>query len=165
MALISVGAAGVGTLIAQSPAARGAASIGGGIFLTGFGLVSVRRAWMATSDTWNDAENSIRKGSGSSMRNAILTVLALSLLNPHVYLDTVVLLGGLAGQYDGTERVYFAVGAMTASVLWFYAIGYAAIKVAPFFRTQRGTRLMEVTIACIMFALAFNLLWGEIVVS
>jgi L-lysine exporter family protein LysE/ArgO len=163
--LITVGAAGVGTLIAQNPTFRVAAAFGGGVFLIGFGLMSVRRAWMAHSDTWQDAENTIVPGSGSSRRNAMLTVLGFSLLNPHVYLDTVVLLGGLAGQYDGADRVYFALGAMTASPIWFYGIGYGAIRVAPFFRTQRGTRLMEGSIAVIMFALAFNLLWGEIVVS
>ena len=160
--LITVGAAGVGTLIAQDPVIRASAAFGGGVFLIGFGLLSIRRAWLATSNTWDEAEASIKPGSGRLARNAVLTVLGLSLLNPHVYLDTVVLLGGLAGQYDGMARVWFAVGAMTASVFWFYGIGYAAIRVAPFFRTQRGTRLMEGTIACIMFALAFNLLWGEI---
>lgn len=165
IALIAVGAAGVGTLIAQNPMVRAGAAWGGGIFLTGFGMLSVRRAWQANSDTWKDAEASIRTGSGSSARNAVLAVLGMSLLNPHVYLDTVVLLGGLAGQYDGALRVYFAIGAMSASLIWFYGIGYTAIRVAPFFRTARGTRLMEMTIAGIMFALAFNLLWGEISVQ
>ncbi len=162
ISLITIGAAGVGTLIAQDATFRSGAALGGGVFLAGFGLISVRRAWLATSDTWRDVEGGFRAGSGSSVRNAVLTVLALSLLNPHVYLDTVVLLGGLAGQYDGRDRVYFTIGAMTASVLWFYAIGFAAIRVAPFFRTVRGTRLLESTIACIMFILAINLLWGEI---
>src|SRR3546814_1907042 len=62
---------------------------------------------------------------------------ALSLLNPHVYLDTVVLLGGVAARYAGDERLAFALGAMLASALWFYGLGYGARRLAPLFASQR----------------------------
>lgn len=81
MSLIAVGSAGVGTIIAQNATFRSVTAVGGGVFLIGFGLFSVRRAWTASSDTWKDAEAGIKAGSGSSARNAILTVLGLSLLN------------------------------------------------------------------------------------
>ena len=80
------------------------------------------------------------------------------LLNPHVYLDTVILLGGLAAQYEIPERNYFAFGAIMASVVWFYGIGYGATLVAPWFESSRGKRILDLVIAMIMFVLAFVLM-------
>ena len=164
MMLISIGAAGVGTLIAQSPVLRMVAAWGGALFLLLFGLMATRAAFMAAPGAWDDAEKQARKSflSGSGTKGAIIAAAGFSLLNPHVYLDTVVVLGGLAAQYDGMERVTFAIGAMTASPIWFFGIGYGAIKAAPFFRTTFGARLMEGTVALIMFVLAFSLVHGEL---
>ncbi len=158
--LIAVGAAGVGTLIAQSPTLRMIAAWGGALFLFSFGVIATRAAFRAQSNAWDEADNEARITTGkySGVKGAMITAAGFSLLNPHVYLDTVVVLGGLAAQYDGADRVLFAVGAMSASVIWFAGIGYGAIKVAPFFRTTFGARMLEATIAVIMFLLAFLLL-------
>lgn len=162
--LIAVGAAGVGTLIAQSQLLRMIAAWGGAAFLFCFGLLAVRAAYHASSRAWDDAENEARKSgaAGAGLKATLIAAIAFSLLNPHVYLDTVVVLGGLAAQYDGLDRVMFALGAMTASPLWFFGIGYGAIKVAPFFRTTIGARLLEGTVAVIMFVLAFSLVRNEL---
>jgi L-lysine exporter family protein LysE/ArgO len=162
--LITVGAAGVGTLIAQSQMLRMIAAWGGAIFLLAFGAMATRAAIKASSGAWDEAESQARNTfiSSSGTKGAIIAAAGFSLLNPHVYLDTVVILGGLAAQYDGMERAVFAAGAMTASPVWFFCIGYGAIKVAPFFRTSLGARLMESTVAVIMFILAFSLVHGEL---
>ena len=89
-----------------------------------------------------------------SRKTAAATAASLSLLNPHVYLDTVVLLGGIAAQYEGSCRIYFAVGAIAASVIWFYGIGYGATRVAPWFGSSKGKRILNRIIAFIMFLLA-----------
>ena len=164
MALISIGAAGVGTLIAQSPVLRSGAAWGGALFLCVFGVFSVRAAVLARPGVWEQAEREAGKrgNSNGSLKSAVIAAAAFSLLNPHVYLDTVVVLGGLAAQYEAEARMFFALGAMMASVLWFFGIGYGAKMVAPYFRTVTGTRVLESIVATIMFALATSLVLGEI---
>jgi len=164
IALISIGAAGVGTLIAQSPTLRTGAAWGGAVFLAVFGLMSVRAAISAKPGVWDKAEQGANeRGTDTArLKAAVLAAVAFSLLNPHVYLDTVIVLGGIAAQYEVEERVYFALGAMSASLIWFFGIGYGATRVAPYFRTVRGARVLEIIIATIMFVLATSLVMGEL---
>jgi L-lysine exporter family protein LysE/ArgO len=86
----------------------------------------------------------------------LLTCLALTWLNPHVYLDTVVLLGAVAAQYD--DRLNFALGAMTASFVFFFSLGYGARLLAPFFSKPRAWQVLDVIIGVIMWAIAAKLL-------
>ena len=155
--LIIVGAAGFGTLIAIIPSLKTYFLWGGILFLMGYGTLS-----LITSFTDPDDEGSLGKNeSGYSTKNRksiIITAAGFSLLNPHVYLDTVILLGGLAAQYEIPERNYFAFGAIMASVVWFYGIGYGATLVAPLFESSRGKRILDLVIAMIMFVLAFVLM-------
>ena len=162
--LISIGAAGVGTLIAQSPMLRTGAAWGGAIFLAVFGIMSVRAAISARPGVWEKAEQGVNERGNDSTRlkTAVLAAAAFSLLNPHVYLDTIVVLGGIAAQYEVEERVYFALGAMSASLIWFFGIGYGATRVAPYFRTVTGARVLEIIIATIMFVLATSLIVSEL---
>lgn len=162
--LITIGAAGVGTLIAQSPILRTGAAWGGALFLGVFGIISVRAAITAKPGAWDKADHDAneRGARAARLKPAIIAAAAFSLLNPHVYLDTVVVLGGIAAQYETGVRVYFALGAMSASLIWFFGIGYGATKVAPYFRTVTGTRVLESIVAAIMFALAISLIMGEI---
>ncbi len=164
MTLISIGAASVGTLIAKNELLRSGAAWGGAAYLFVFGILSVRAAIRAKSGDWEQAEHDADergRGSSRSIKTAVMAALAFSLLNPHVYLDTVVVLGGIAAQYETNLRVYFALGAMLASVMWFSLIGYGATLFAPFFRTVTGTRVLESAVAIIMFAIAFMLVWDE----
>ena len=155
--LIIVGAAGFGTLIAIIPSLKTYFLWGGILFLMGYGTLSLISSFKHPSD-----EDSLGKNeSGYSTKNRkciIITAAGLSLLNPHVYLDTVILLGGLAAQYEIPERNYFAFGAIMASVVWFYGIGYGATLVAPWFESSRGKRILDLVIAMIMFVLAFVLM-------
>ncbi|NQV44238.1 MAG: LysE family transporter, partial [Rhodospirillales bacterium] len=127
-------------------------------------LMSVRAAISAKPGVWDKAEQGANeRGTDTArLKAAVLAAVAFSLLNPHVYLDTVIVLGGIAAQYEVEERVYFALGAMSASLIWFFGIGYGATRVAPYFRTVRGARVLEIIIATIMFVLATSLVMGEL---
>jgi len=152
MSLIAAGAGGFGTLVAAVPALTDIAALGGALFLVAYGLRALRAAI-------RPGALELGAGTAAGPREAVLTALALSLLNPHVYLDTVVLLGGLAGQYaEAAERLWFAIGAMTASALWFYALGYGAAGLAPLFARPIAWRLLDLGVAAVMFAIAAALL-------
>ena len=155
--LIIVGAAGFGTMIAIIPSLKTYFLWGGILFLMGYGTLSLISSFKDPS-----SEDSLGKNeSGYPTKNRksiIITAAGFSLLNPHVYLDTVILLGGLAAQYEIPERNYFAFGAIMASAVWFYGIGYGATLVAPWFESSRGKRILDLVIAMIMFVLAFVLM-------
>ena len=157
MVLIIVGAAGFGTLIAIIPSLKTYFLWGGILFLMSYGTLSLISSFKHPRDEGSLGKNE----SGYSTKNRksiIITAAGFSLLNPHVYLDTVILLGGLAAQYEIPERNYFAFGAIMASVVWFYGIGYGATLVAPWFESSRGKRILDLVIAMIMFVLAFVLM-------
>ena len=99
---------------------------------------------------------------GDTLSTVVATALALSLLNPHVYLDTVILLGGLASLYPQAERLAFALGAIAASGLWFYGLGYGAQKLAPLFASPKAWRLLDAFVGCVMAALATSLVIGQL---
>jgi L-lysine exporter family protein LysE/ArgO len=155
-ALITVGVAGFGSLIARIPYALDLASLGGAIFLVIMGVRSVRSAFRSEALTPADAETVTVPRLGA----VVATTLAVSLLNPHVYLDTVVLLGSVAATYPPDERVAFALGAMTASFAWFFSLGFGARLLAPLFARPVAWRVLDLLIAGIMFWIAATLLIG-----
>ncbi|MGB7204050.1 MAG: LysE/ArgO family amino acid transporter [Anderseniella sp.] len=150
--LIIAGVAGLGTLIKQAPVLLGFITVGGAIFLFVYGLMAFRRAFKPDALLAG-------KGASMSLKVAISTVLAFTFLNPHVYLDTVVLLGGLSARYDGIDRVAYAVGAAVASFVWFFSLGYGARLLAPLFERPRSWQILDSIIGIVMWALAFRLLW------
>jgi len=83
---------------------------------------------------------------------------AFTFLNPHVYLDTVVLVGGFSGQYFGHERILFAIGAVTASFVWFFCLGYGARWLVPLFAKPAAWRILDGAIAVIMAMLSLSLI-------
>lgn len=88
------------------------------------------------------------------------TIVALSLLNPHVYLDTVVLLGAVGGRHPWPANLWFALGAMSASLVWFCALGYGARLLRPVFEKDVAWRVLDVLIACVMGWIALMLVSG-----
>jgi L-lysine exporter family protein LysE/ArgO len=90
-------------------------------------------------------------------KTVIAAMLAFSLLNPHVYLDTVVLLGSIGGQQPGNGKLYFALGAMLASALWFSTLGLGARYLRPIFAKPNAWRILDGIIAIIMWSLAISL--------
>ncbi len=158
VALIALGAAGFGSLVRAFPAVTAIAAWGGAAFLFVYGALSFRSA--ARTEALHVAEKPTR--ALPSTGAAIAATLALSLLNPHVYLDTVVLLGSVAAQHPAAERLAFALGAMSASAAWFAGLGYGARLLAPLFAKPRAWRVLDVAIGAIMWWIAASLVWGQL---
>lgn len=151
-ALIAVGAGGFGNIVARTPALTIGAAIGGAAFLFAYGARAVRRAWRPT------ALHAAGEANAPALWPVLLTTLALTWLNPHVYLDTIVLLGSVAAQYPGKARLAFAVGATAASIVWFVGLGYGAARLAPLFSRPAAWRILDLAIGCIMWAIAASLI-------
>lgn len=157
--LIALGGAGVGTLIAATPMLAAAAAWFGAAFLAVYGALAFRRTWRG--EALNDGAG--RNGdTGKTLKTALLAALAFSWLNPHVFLDTVVLLGGISGQYGWDQRLWFLGGAVSASVLWFYGLALAAGYLAPLFRRPATWRVLDALIGVIMWAIAWGLVRGSL---
>lgn len=149
--LIAAGVAGLGTMIARSPWLISAVTLGGAAFLLTYAFLAFRRALHPHALL---ADNSREQ----SLRTAAATCLALTFLNPHVYLDTVLLIGGLSGQYAGAARIAYGVGAVLASFVWFFGLGYGARLLAPLFARPSAWRVLDILIGLVMAALALGLL-------
>ncbi|HEV2999747.1 MAG TPA: LysE/ArgO family amino acid transporter [Solirubrobacteraceae bacterium] len=153
-ALIAAGVAGAGAVLSASPWLLDAVRFGGAAFLLGYGLLAARRALRAGALRPDDAA-----GARAGLAATVTTCLALTWLNPHVYLDTVVLLGSIATTHGG-QRWWFAAGAATGSVAWFAALGYGARLLRPLFARPVSWRVLDATIAAVMTALAVSLAAG-----
>ena len=153
--LIALGMSGLGALIEASPALLALARYGGAAFLAWYGW----RCW-SSSLRGGAALALSTRDDALSLKRALLTVLALSLLNPHVYLDTVVLLGAVGSSLAGEARPSFALGAMTASVLWFSALGLGARRFAAVLGRPAVWRVIEAATGTLMLALALLLVRG-----
>ena len=151
--LIAAGVAGFGVIVEAVPWLIPALRWGGAAFLLAYGT---RAFYMAFTGT--GALKTGDAGSGS-LRTAILTCLALTWLNPHVYLDTVILLGSVSTRYGGAELA-FALGAMTASFVFFFSLGFGARLLAPFFARPQAWRVLDFIVGAVMWALAAGLIFG-----
>ncbi|MFD2258736.1 LysE/ArgO family amino acid transporter [Chelativorans composti] len=149
--LITVGVAGLGTLIAQSPVLITLVTVGGALFLYAYASKALRRAMRP------DTLQAANEGK-SDLKAAVLACLAFTFLNPHVYLDTVLLVGSLSSAYSGAGRWFYAAGASLASFVWFFGLGYGARLLQPFFASPRAWRVLDTVIAVVMAALASGLL-------
>ena len=149
LVLIVAGVAGVGALVTAHPQLMTIARYGGAAFLLAYGLLAARRALQPAVMTPGDA--------GSARLPAVLlTCLTLTFLNPHVYLDTVVLLGTLASQ-QGEARWRFGAGAAAASLVWFFCLGFGARQLAGLFAQPVTWRILDGVIALTMIALSVSL--------
>lgn len=146
--LIAVGVSGIGTVVERWPAAVTVTGWVGGAFLVSYGVLAARRALRPERLTADGAAGD----AGGSRRAAVLTCLALTWLNPHVYLDTVLLLGSVANGYGG-GRWPFGVGAVVASVVWFSGLGFGARLLRRPFARPGSWRVLDVLIACTMTTL------------
>lgn len=149
--LIAAGVGGLGTLIAQSPRLIEFVTLAGAVFLGSYSVIAFRRAM-------NPHAMRAEGGSGPTLRAAVATCLAFTFLNPHVYLDTVVLLGSLSAAYQGAGRLAYGIGAATASFVWFFALGYGARLLQPVFARPAAWRVLDVVIGIVMGLLALSLL-------
>tara|TARA_R100000988_G_C3966322_1_gene149001 strand:- start:11 stop:637 length:627 start_codon:yes stop_codon:yes gene_type:complete len=153
--LIAAGVAGLGTLIAAYPLLTTVAAWGGGAFLIWYGFGAFRRLF----ETETLSEKAISK---TGWQAVLSTTLAVTLLNPHVYLDTVVMLGGIGGQYPPDARIGFALGAMSASFVWFFAIALGAAWLAPYVARPITWKIIDGLTCGVMWLVAYSLLATEI---
>lgn len=152
--LISVGVAGVGTMVERSPALLMLARWGGAAFLVWYGLCAWRSAFRNHALT--AAPHAVELSAGQ----ALTTLLAVTLLNPHVYLDTVVLLGAIGGQQGPHGKWWFALGAISAAVAWFTLLGFGARLLSPWFAKPSAWRALDGVIGAVMMLLAVALATG-----
>ena len=150
-ALIAVGVAGLGAIIQQLEWLLLLIEVIGGVFLCTYGVMAAKRAWKP------EVLNTDTGGKAVSLKVAAGTALALTYLNPHVYLDTVLLLGSVAGTYEA-NRWWFAAGAMLGSVIWFSTLGFGARLLDPVFKKPTAWRVLDTIIAVVMFTLGMSLL-------
>ena len=148
--LITAGVAGFGALAEAAPWFGPLMRYGGAAFLLWYG-------WRNAVSAWRGGEGLEAEGQAArSLGKAVLTLLALTWLNPHVYLDTLVLLGSISPQYP--DRLSFGIGAALASFVFFFALGYGARLLAPLFAKPRSWQILDAVIAMTMWGIAIKLL-------
>lgn len=153
--LIALGVAGVGSVVAAWPAAVTAVGLAGGAFLVCYGALAARRVLRPASGAGLTAQGA----AVGSVRGAVLTCLAMTWLNPHVYLDTVLLIGSVASQH-GSLRWAFGVGAVLASLIWFASLGYGARLLGGVLARPGAWRILDGVVAATMITMGGFLLAG-----
>ena len=152
MLLIVAGVAGVSLLIADIASRHAPVLFGvAAIWLAGYGLMRVRSAVMANG-TISDND-----GVSGQLLPTLATAAVLTFGNPHVYLDTVVLIGTVSLQFDGADRIAYGAGAATASFVFFFSLGYGATLLAPQMKRPNAWRILDAVIALVMFGLAIGM--------
>lgn len=153
--LITAGTLGVGAVIESAPAALTVVRALGAAFLLTYGLLAARSALRPSSLTPGTAPSAVPAGV------AVSTAAALTWLNPHVYLDTVAFLGSLASQQAADQRWWWVGGAIMASFLWFFALGFGARLLRPVFARPRAWQVLDAIIAVVMVCLGVRMaVWG-----
>jgi L-lysine exporter family protein LysE/ArgO len=150
--LIAFGVFGFALMANILPAIDMIARVAGAIFLLAYGAISFYKAFN------NNESLSASGASKTTLVSAVLTCLALTWLNPHVYLDAFVLLGAISTQYPD-EQYQFALGAVLASFVFFFSLGYGARFLAPIFNKPKAWRVLEFVIGCIMWLIAISLVF------
>ncbi len=160
MLLIALGVAGLGTLVQANPVLLSVARYGGAAFLFAYGVFAAQRAWRAGKGEGAtlSVAGTVDGAKPMSLRAAVLACLAFTYLNPHCYLDTVVLLGSISAQFEGALRWTFGAGAIIASAVWFFALAYGARALAPLFARPVAWRVLDAIIAVVMWTIAVALL-------
>ncbi|MBI9078869.1 MAG: amino acid transporter [Pseudodesulfovibrio sp.] len=153
--LLALGVSGIGTLVASNPTLGTFATWGGAAFLSWYGFNSLRSAMKGGS--LKAGEEAV-----TTLRHTLLLTLAVTLLNPHVYLDTIVLMGSVSGQFPTPERYSFGVGAFTASTVWFMVLSLGGQMLAPVFKKDITWRILDGLVCLTMWTMATALIRSEL---
>ena len=148
--LVAAGVFGLATILAQSPLLLSVARWGGAVFLLWYGTQALRRAF---------SKSSLEQSAGQTARSlkaVMLSALAVTLLNPHVYLDTVLLIGSLGAQQSVPGA--YVVGAASASLVWFFTLALGAAWLAPWLARPNTWRVLDLLVAVMMYAVAVQLI-------
>lgn len=152
LALILAGVAGIGAIVDRAAWLIDVVTWLGVAFLVWYGVLSIRRSMRPE----------VLRSQGAAderLRAVVLQVLALTWLNPHVYLDTVVLLGSIAQSHGPIGRWWFGAGASLGSIAWFSALGFGATRLAPLLARPRAWQVLDLLIGIVMFVIAASLVW------
>ncbi|MFC9995147.1 LysE/ArgO family amino acid transporter [Nocardia sp. NPDC127526] len=149
--LMTAGVAGFGFVVNNAPVLLTVAKYAGAAFLLGYAFLAAKRAFSASALTAGG-------GAPIALSAAIATCLAVTWLNPHAYLDTMVLLGSFASTYATPDRWFLTAGAIAGSIIWFFGLGFGARLLAPVFAKPRAWRVLDSVIALVMTGLAVSLL-------
>jgi len=151
--LITLGILGVGSILQKSPFFLNTLAILGAIFLFWYGFNSFFRAYKG------DSHLHIEQGTNKEQTVAklMLTTLAITLLNPHVYLDTLVIIGGIGGTLGSEQKRWFLLGSLIASFVWFFGLGYASKKLIPLFENSKIWVILDSIIGVVMCWIAVGL--------
>lgn len=152
MILLSVGIFGGGMLLSQSPLLLQTITWGGVAFLLWYGWGAFRSAWRTRT-----APDGLAQMPQYSRKQIIITLLAVTWLNPHVYIDTVVVLGSIGGQFEHVDRQFFAAGAISASFIWFFSLSVLAAKFAKWLQKPPAQITINLLVGAIMWAIAAQL--------
>ena len=146
--LIAAGVLGMAQALGERPMVAHALALAGAVFLAAYGWNALRRALQQNGLLANE------EGDGLSWSSAMAQAAAFTLLNPHVYLDTVLLVGSIGAQQPADLQVWFVAGASSASLLWFCALGFGARWLAPLFAKPRAWQVLDILIGLTMWALS-----------
>lgn len=150
--LICAGVMGMAALLGENTLLRNALAIIGAIFLAVYGWQAMQRARQHASLRASETKTSNSRG------KILIQAAAFTLLNPHVYLDTVLLIGSIGAQHNADMQIWFINGAALASVLWFTSLGFGARFLAPIFAKPKAWQVLDFTIALVMWTIAASLL-------
>lgn len=150
--LIALGVGGLGAIISQNDLLMSIAKWGGFSYLIWMSVVSFRACFRADSLICDD------QNSTPSFRRSITSVLVVTFLNPHVYLDTVILLGSIGSQFPNQLRLYFAIGTMSAGIIWFFSLSMAGKLLSPIFSKPRAWKILNGLVGIILIYVASTIL-------
>jgi len=148
VALMTLGVGGLAASLGRHPRALNALALAGALLLAAYGTAALWRAWRPR------ALQTASPDTTQPLARVLTQALAISLLNPHVYLDTVLLVGSTGAQYGGSLKVWFVAGSALASALWFSALGFGARWLAPVFARPRAWQMLDALIGGTMLVLA-----------
>jgi len=150
--LIAAGVLGVGLFISEIEELATWMSVGAALFLIAYGILRIKSAF-------NPKGMEVEEGESKDLWPTILSGLAFTYLNPHVYVDTLLLIGGASSSYVGDEKLMFGIGAATASFVFFFSLGYGAKRLSPILNNPESWKIIDLFIAGVMFTVAGILLF------
>lgn len=157
--LILFGVKGIGSLINTSYVLKTIMVIGGSLFLLIYGGMAFKHAIQGTTLNETTDLNVNGQQNVSSLNKIVLLCLSFTFLNPHAWLDTVVILGSIAGQYEtDMQRYYFALGAILASFVWFYSFSFLAKRFSPYLKSKRAWQIINISVALLLWYITYILI-------
>jgi len=149
--LITVGVLGGNLILSSSNTLFSLLTWGGIIFLLGYGGLSFKSAFTVSNDNTKTSLNQ------KSLKVVVITSLVVTFLNPHAYIDTVMVIGSVGGQYTGDAKIYFLVGAISGSIVWFSSLAMAASRLSDVLSKPKIKRIIDCAIGLVMWFIAWSL--------